>query len=109
MKGIQFQQGDVLFTKIDRLPKDIIPVNKNVRGYVLAEGEATGHAHVVKQDVFLYADKETDNEILYINSDTGFVVQHEEHKPLFLDKGIYRVDKVQEFDWVEMQKRKVRD
>jgi hypothetical protein len=45
-----YQQGDVLLTKIDSLPLGN-KVERKERGYILAEGEATGHAHVIEEEI----------------------------------------------------------
>jgi hypothetical protein len=52
------RQGDVLIRKVDRLPEGLTEVPRGSRGIVLAEGEATGHAHVVECDeaTFLATD-----------------------------------------------------
>ena len=51
-----YQQGDVLIQKVGELPADLETMRKGKRGYVLAEGEVTGHAHRIKDDIRLYRD-----------------------------------------------------
>ena len=52
-----YQQGDVIIEKIDEIPTNA--VKKEVVRVVLAEGESTGHAHVIDDVVNcdLFCDK----------------------------------------------------
>jgi len=82
------QQGDVLFTP-SRKPKGAKKVKAKSGKYILREGEATGHAHV------LAADKP--------------IVSHEEHGTVLLPPGTHRIDAVREVDPYEGEIREVRD
>jgi hypothetical protein len=88
-----YRQGDVLLIKVDaagvstgarRRPRD----NGRV---VLARGEATGHAHAIDSplaDLF----EESDGQ-LYLRVDAGAPAElvHEEHAPILLEPGVYRI------------------
>jgi len=105
MKDI-FAQGDLL---IERVP-DIVPsgtVTQNLVGaaMVLAEGEATGHRHAIWEQVTLFRDDGLARGIpanLYV----GHVridapcarLMHDEHAPLTLPKGTYRVRRQRELE-----------
>lgn len=98
-----YQQGDVLIESIETLPKKLQKHNN-----VLAEGEATGHAHTIDlSNADVYCDKEGN---LYVEV-TGdkVVVQHEEHKPITIPKGRYKVRQVREYDHFLEQTRRVKD
>lgn len=89
-----YRQGDVLIKKA----KEILDlsllekVEKDNDRIVLAYGEATGHAHAIKDnDSFLYShkDKKESNLYLVVNNDVQLV--HEEHSPIKIEKGKYVV------------------
>jgi hypothetical protein len=86
---MQARQGDVLLDNVESIPSAAIPVPASHRGYVLAEGEATGHAHV------LCAETDTEvttlEEALFIRVGKPVTVRHEEHGPILLPEGIYEL------------------
>ena len=77
---------------------------KKVR-LVLAEGETTGHAHVV----------EGVRELEGVDGDKRFevdapvTVRHEEHKPITVPPGTYRSGQVMEQDHAAEEARRVQD
>jgi len=108
MKGehiVKKQQGDVIIKITDEIPGDATKVLRAPRGFVLAEGEATGHAHVIEESIAMY---EKDG-ILYLVVDKPVTVKHEEHKPIDLDRGMYKVNIVREYDPFEEEVRNVGD
>ena len=86
---VQIRQGDVWIEYCDTIPTEALKVRPTERGYVLAEGEATGHAHTIEAtpDVELYEL----NGVLYCRVRGETVVHHEEHAPVTLAPGAYRV------------------
>ena len=86
-----FRHGDVLVIRTHRIPKTA----KLLNHLVLAEGEVTGHAHVVHGDASLYEM----NGLLYlkVHNDEAFL-KHEEHDPINLPKGSYLIRKQREYD-----------
>lgn len=100
----QARQGDVWIEKVEAVPVGASKVERKPRGYVLAEGEATGHAHVITEEVDLY---ERDG-VLYLNvPPSGATVVHEEHAAMPLSTGIYRV--VRKREWTDDDERTVQD
>lgn len=99
------QQGDVIIRRELEIPADAIRVIRQKRGFVLAEGEATGHAHVIEEEIEMY---EKDG-VLYLKVERPVTVKHEEHKPISLDKGIYKIGIVREYDPFDEEVRKVAD
>ena len=57
----QLQQGDVLLKKINVIPSNAKKLKSDKRGFVLAEGESTGHYHAVieQEGVELYEHEDT--------------------------------------------------
>lgn len=102
-----YQQGDVVMMVRSAVPGDAKPVAPGARGYVLAEGEATGHAHVIEAtpDVEVY---ERDG-VLWIKVADSATVTHEEHLPQTLSPGVYEVRRVVEVDPFEDEVRAVMD
>lgn len=101
-----YQQGDVLLFAVDVLPTEAKPRKTDPRGLVLAEGEATGHAHVIHDSgcALLEAEDKT-----YLTVKKGATVVHEEHKEVTVPPGTYEVRKVREVDPFSEEVRSVRD
>lgn len=78
------RHGDVQVVKVNEIPEGA----KLLKGRKeLAYGEVTGHAHRIDVgDLF-----ETKNGELYLRVDRLSTLTHEEHKPVKLKPGIYRV------------------
>ena len=96
-----YQQGDVLI-ETAAIPKEAT----RTRGRVLAEGEATGHAHRVEGDAEMLGLGE--RIFLRVLSNDARVV-HEEHRPIALPPGEYEVRRVREYDDFTEEARRVRD
>lgn len=96
------QQGDVLLFSGARIPKGATPVG-HMR---LAEGEVTGHCHeAVGEGVELVEHDGT----LYLSAPQGATVTHQEHQPVTLGPGTYRVGRVREYDHFAEEARAVQD
>ncbi len=81
-----WRHGDVLIDVVDRIPRGA----KRLPHRILAKGEITGHAHRLADadDAALY---EADGQMfLAVQSGTATVL-HEEHDPISLPQGSYRV------------------
>ncbi len=99
-----FQQGDCLIEAVESIPTRA----KLRKGRcVLAEGEATGHAHVIEQKgAKLY---EGDAGELFLELSKEATVTHEEHGPVTLPPGVYEAGIVREYDHFAEEARQVRD
>lgn len=103
----QYQQGDVLFIGVGAIPKGAKAIRPTKQGrYVLREGEATGHAHTVAASGTELLEQDG---IMYLVADMDTIVQHEEHKPVALPKGIYAIGPVVEEDPFADEVRAVAD
>lgn len=109
--SLSHQQGDVLLFAVDTIPDGAKVVPRKNGRLILAEGEATGHAHAISDPgATLYS---MPDGTLYLEV-TGEVVplEHEEHKAHHIKRKrsrIYRVGKVREMDPFESEIRQVRD
>lgn len=89
-----YRQGDVLIQKIESLPGETQSVQARDGYFVLAEGEATGHAHRVLADrtqMFMFG------ALLYMKVLERAQVFHEEHGPIDLPEGLYKVSRQREY------------
>jgi hypothetical protein len=101
-----FAQGDLLIERVDELlPSGQLPPAAADGSFVLAEGELTGHSHTIHGQVTMFRDDSLARDIpggLYIghiNVDSPMArVQHQEHAPLTLPKGTYRVRRQRELE-----------
>ncbi|MBF0398990.1 MAG: hypothetical protein HQK78_19600 [Desulfobacterales bacterium] len=100
-----YQQGNVLIESIQSIPTEALVKNPENNKYIIAKGEATGHAHVIKDPVVLYCHKKT----FYILAKIEFQIIHEEHLPLFIPKGIYQIRKVREYDHFFEETKEIAD
>jgi hypothetical protein len=99
------QQGDVTLEKISILPSGEKKVLAKKR-CVLAEGEVTGHAHVIEDDE---AELIQIGEKMLLSLGRKTTLFHEEHGPIELESGFYEVDKINEYDYFSQMVRKVVD
>jgi hypothetical protein len=82
------RQGDVMLQRIDSIPKKAKEIKRGVASLVLAEGEVTGHAHVIKDRLArLFGDG--DNQ--YVKLEQPATLEHEEHSAHCLEAGSYRL------------------
>lgn len=87
-----YRQGDVLIERIARFPKGERVVQKDG---ILAHGEATGHTHRLSPS--------PDGELFNLGTEMflevrgDVAVTHDEHDPVRLDQGKYRVRRQREY------------
>ena len=107
MNKNQLQQGDVICQRVEKLPEGAVMRDLSFRGYVLAEGEKTGHRHTTapNPDVEMY---EWDGK-MYLKTKSSCTITHEEHQPLTLDPGIWEIGQVFERDHAKQLTERVRD
>lgn len=91
---MQWRQGDVLIESVDSIP-DGAEIQKRNGRIVLAYGEVTGHAHAIHEQEVEELKFNAD-VFLRVLRDKAKVV-HEEHSPITLPKGNYRVIRQKEY------------
>lgn len=87
----QYRQGDVFLVKVASIPKDALPVAGRT---ILAHGEMTGHAHEIKSKhatLFEHAGER------FLQVTKPVVLRHQEHAPISLPVGDYRVVRQREY------------
>lgn len=106
----QIQHGDVLFKRIPELPGGLVPAPRRDGKIIVAEGEATGHSHVIESEkATLWALEKDGVTQLYLEVTEPATVTHDEHKPLPIPKGIYEIGRVKEYDYLSQMERRVVD
>lgn len=88
-----YRQGDVLLVAT-KIPADA-ELRKAPRVRV-AEGEVTGHAHVLERAAGATLEVDVDLEFLRIMGSNGLLV-HEEHSTIEIPPGDYRVVRQREY------------
>ena len=87
-----FRQGDVVLVEVQSMPARATALDHRI----LAKGEVTGHQHQVTEgDATLYEHEGT--LFLRVESETA-VLTHEEHEPIMLPKGTFRVSIQREYE-----------
>jgi hypothetical protein len=87
-----YRHGDVLIQKTTEVPAEA----KELKGLILAEGEVTGHSHRIKETA--NATLHRLKEIRYLTvTAVPATVTHEEHGPIELPLGIYKVWRQREY------------
>lgn len=88
-----YRQGDVLIERVAEIPKSA----KRVKGkIILAHGEATGHHHAIDERDPADWWKEEDGT-QYVHARGASTVTHQEHSPIVLPKGKYKVTRQVEY------------
>jgi hypothetical protein len=103
----QGQQGDILFSQVDKLPAGVTSVAPRNGRFIIAEGETSGHNHsVIADGCQLYELKGQ----LYLNVTAPVIhIDHQEHKQNLYETGVYRIGNVKEHDYFQEMERRVID
>ena len=95
-------QGDVLFIRIDELPKDAVEVKAENGAYIVAHSE-TGHHHIVKErpEVKMYQDASDPMtaylQVLSVDTLVEHMRSFDTHKTLkFKLPGIFKIRRQRE-------------
>lgn len=103
-KGInQGIQGDVMFTRVEELPADLIEA-KAENGFLVVAHSETGHNHAVavavaERPVKLYEDpKNPLLAFLVVNGTADLEHQrtYDKHETVKFDEGVYRINRQRE-------------
>jgi len=105
---MKLQQGDVLLNRVKSIPKGATKVKPGNRGYVVAEGEMTGHAHCFEAVAGTEMFKDSEGN-LYMSLLSPQKIKHEEHKHIEVPAGKYKIGIVKEVDPFADEIHKVRD
>lgn len=99
--------GDVVLYCESKLPDDFESMPK-VEDSALAYGEATGHIHkLVSGDFDLRECPKTKVKHLKVVKPT--MLKHQEHRPIEINPGVYRIGIQREYDPISKKIREVAD
>lgn len=89
----QVRQGDVLIVRDDDAPIDGVEIQREGDRVVLAYGKATGHAHAIRTRTGkLHAVREAQAGVIGVLAlARASTLRHEEHAPIRLPAGRYRI------------------
>ena len=101
-----FAQGDLLIERVaDIEPSGTLLAPDATGAVVLAEGELTGHRHAIFDRVTMFRDDSLAREVpagLYVGhvkvEGGSALIQHQEHAPISLGEGTYRVRRQRELE-----------
>jgi hypothetical protein len=103
------RHGDILLKPVKR-PKKLKSIFKG-NSFVIAEGETTGHRHLLVADreatVFEILEDEKGNRYLEMSGTAK--ISHEEHKTKTVLPDFYIIDREEEYDPFLEEMRKVQD
>ena len=97
-----YRHGDLLVENVDAIPDDA----RLAHHLVLAEGELTGHSHRIAERDTAELYQSAGGMFLRVKADLATLV-HQEHGPIGLPRGDYRVWRQREYSPQEI--RVVRD
>lgn len=102
------RQGDVLLVPVKAVPGTATKQRKT-RRTVLAEGEATGHAHVIESpDVRLYEVIEegdvAEMRQRFLEVEAEVALDHDEHATITVQPGLYEIRRQREYTPVEIRR-----
>jgi hypothetical protein len=87
-----FRHGDVLIQKVSKLPEGV----RRLRHRTLAHGELTGHSHQIQENEHVALWQSASELFLLVEAPHATVV-HQEHAPIEVPRGIYRVWRQREY------------
>jgi hypothetical protein len=87
-----YRHGDVLLAAVPVLPANAKPM----AGLILAHGELTGHAHRIREAGAAQLFAQGGFTYLRVTAAKATLV-HEEHRPIELPTGVYRVWQQREY------------
>ena len=104
--AVLFAQGDILIECLDDAPVSGVIVPPDADGCtVIAEGELTGHRHVIFDQVTMFRDDGLARDIpdglyvthLRVDAPTA-LLKHDEHDDIALPRGTYRIRRQRELE-----------
>lgn len=100
------QQGDVLIRSTTCVPKGK-RVERRDRGYILVEGEVTGHAHCINDEIDLILEEASNK--MFMKNDKSVAITHEEHGNVEIPAGSWEIGIVKEYDHFAEEAKQVSD
>lgn len=107
-KQLQFRQGDVLVVGVEKIPTEAKKRKREGGLVILARGEATGHHHSFgsrRVNMYAVADEfeRLGSGFIEIQTPSGAQLRHQEHAPIKVPAGNYRVIRQREYTPEELR------
>ncbi|MHB8899652.1 MAG: hypothetical protein ACYC6Y_12970 [Thermoguttaceae bacterium] len=99
---MQYRHGDVMIEKVSSLPAE----KRKLQHTILAHGEITGHSHRVEDHSSASLYETPAGLFLHVTAERA-TITHQEHAPICLERGCYRVWRQREYTPQEI--RVIRD
>jgi len=116
---VYLQQGDVMLKRVKKLPDGVVPLSDGAT--VLQRGETTSHAHrfesgntvrlftVPSEGPLAGMRIATHDGVAFVKILETTALRHEEHKPINVEPGVYQIDLLREFDYEDMETKRIVD
>ena len=101
-----YQQGDVLIESVKGIPPDAKKIKRKNGRLILAEGEATGHAHAITMLGAMLLQKDNN---LFLKTTKETEIVHEEHNTITIPIGNFIIRRVLEYDHFAEEAKVVMD
>ena len=93
-----FRQGDVLIVPVAAMPQGVEAVKREKGRVILAHGEATGHAHAIKDKrAALFRDQKLAAIFMQVTGDGPIALEHDEHDTIEIPPGTYQIVRQREY------------
>lgn len=93
---LKVRQGDVFVERVEEMGTGT-PVKAEHGRIILAHGEATGHHHSLPAVDVADPILDVENGAIFLRLIRDSVLSHQEHAPINLEAGIYRVTRQREY------------
>ena len=90
-----YRQGDVFLQRVEKSVRGLAEVPRENGAIVLAHGELTGHAHAIHAKNARLLTDGADRFLRVVRRTVALT--HEEHAPITLPPGVYRVVRQREY------------
>jgi hypothetical protein len=99
MSQHQYRQGDILLVSLRTPPEHVTrDVERSGGRLILAEGEATGHAHtIISESAELVTSDQAAELYLLVHGDEPVELLHQEHDAITIAPGTYKVVRQREY------------
>lgn len=105
-----YRHGDVLFERVESIDRrNIREKSEDEKLGIVQRGESTGHADVIEDMPAAGVELFSDRRARFLTAEKEFTITHEEHKPLTLPPGNYKIRIAREFDYLRQAARMVVD
>jgi hypothetical protein len=99
-----YRQGDVSIVAVTSAPAERVDVARENGRVILADGEVTGHAHVIKAtSAALFRDPKLTAVFMTVSGDVPVALEHEEHETIMIPPGDHQIIRRREYSPQEIR------